>query len=239
MPISQHETRQQPAADDPAARILAQWAPVIEDMVAACGDEATEAVESSERLEPFLQQMGEVDDWRALVAVLRRMLAGERDEAALVEGLDATDHLIVDAVLERLALTPPLPRAGEEPEAGATSPLPHSAVGEGPGAGATSPLPHSAVGEGPGVRAPQAQQVTLDELLALVARACQPDERDLNAQMYVSARRMAEAEAAPAWQRALGNVLMAILDGERDPDLAALPEALADKVRAVLRAVGV
>ncbi len=210
MSISQSDPEHRPAAVDPIARILDQWEPVIEDMATACGDDGAEAGAARARLEPFLQQIGEEDDWRALVAALRRILAGERDESALVWELDATDHLIVDAVLERLALTQPLPRAGEEPEGGAE---------------------YSARAED---SEPQTEQITLDEFLALVARACQPDERDLNAQMYVSARRMAEAEDAPAWQHALGDVLMSILDGQREPDLAALPEALADKVRAIV-----
>jgi len=181
---------------DPAARVLAQWAPVIDDLVAA-GDAADPAAaEARQRMEPLMRELDQADEWRALVAVLRRILAGERDEAALVQGLDATDHLIVDAVLERLG-------GGEQGRAGE-----------------------------PG-RPAQAQQVTLDELLALVARARAPEERDLNAQMYLSARRMAEAEAAPGWQRALGAALMAVLDGEPEPDLSALPGPVADKVRRI------
>jgi len=191
MPTPGNESENPSSEDDPIARMLADWAPVIEDMAAACSDDEAQAGAARARLAPFLQQMGQTEDWRALVEALRRILAGERDEESLVWDLDAMDHLIVDAVLERLGAGP------EEDDE------------------------------------PTTEHVTLDELLALVAQACQPDERDLNAQMYVSARRMAEAKGAPVWQGALGRVLMAVLDGERDVDLSALPEALAEKVRAI------
>jgi hypothetical protein len=41
-------------------------------------------------------------DWAALVAVLRRILAGERDES-LLDGLDPIDTAIAGETLTRLA----------------------------------------------------------------------------------------------------------------------------------------
>jgi hypothetical protein len=55
--------------------------------------------------------MGETDDWRGLVAVLRRIMDGERHPAALLPGLDPTDTLIAGEVLRGLDVetgTPPL-----------------------------------------------------------------------------------------------------------------------------------
>ena len=46
------------APDDPVARVLADWAPVIDDMAAACGADEAEAGAARERLEPLLQQIG-------------------------------------------------------------------------------------------------------------------------------------------------------------------------------------
>ena len=104
---------------EPIARIHQQWAPVIQAVVAACGGNTQAAAQ----LEPLLAQLSTQDDWRRLVAALRRILAGERDPAALLPGLDPTDLLIASDVLHGLGVD-------------IASPPPH--LGEGPGEGAMS-----------------------------------------------------------------------------------------------------
>jgi len=98
-PAPQAEEGQEEAA---LAAILQQWAPVIAAVVAACRGNQDAAAQ----LQPFLGKMAQQDDWRALSAVLRRILAGERDPNALLPGLDATDMLIVAAVLQTLGAPP-------------------------------------------------------------------------------------------------------------------------------------
>jgi hypothetical protein len=71
---------------------------VIEAAVAAAGGDQDIASE----LEPTFDEYGATADWAALVAVLRRIIAGERD-TALLDGLDAIDTAIAQAVLTRLA----------------------------------------------------------------------------------------------------------------------------------------
>src|SRR5205814_1607389 len=80
-----------PAAPNPAtpqpsdasaaiARIRQQWAPIVDAIIAACrGDAAAGA-----QVAPLLGQLEQQDDWRALAAVLRRILVGERDTDALL-----------------------------------------------------------------------------------------------------------------------------------------------------------
>jgi tetratricopeptide (TPR) repeat protein len=74
-----------------------QWEPMIEAIVAACKGNQ----EAAQKLEPVLQKFGETNDWRNLVAVLRRLLASERGPQ-LTEGLDRTDTAIVQKILAQL-----------------------------------------------------------------------------------------------------------------------------------------
>ncbi len=85
-------------------QIREQWGAVIENMVAACSGNA----EALAQLAPFLNQMAQKEDWRGLVGVLRRILAGEREPLTLLRGLDDTDTLIVGDVLRGLGLDVPL-----------------------------------------------------------------------------------------------------------------------------------
>lgn len=90
------------------ARIRQQWGDVIQAVVAACqGD-----TDAATQLAPFLDEMSQKDDWRALVAVLRRILTGERDPVALLPGLDDTDVVIAGDALRGLGVDVPL--AGQE-----------------------------------------------------------------------------------------------------------------------------
>jgi hypothetical protein len=77
---------------------LEEWAPVIDAVVAAAGGDQTAAGE----LAPVLDQLGARADWAALVAVLRRILDGERGDT-LLDGLDEVDTAIAAEVLTRLA----------------------------------------------------------------------------------------------------------------------------------------
>ena len=84
--------------DDNIARNLAAWAPYIAAVAAACrGDQ-----DAAAKLGPFLGKQAEQPDWAALVAVLRRILDGERGEA-LLDGLDTIDTAIARETLSRLA----------------------------------------------------------------------------------------------------------------------------------------
>jgi hypothetical protein len=66
-------------------------------MIAACkGDQ-----QAARALEPILQKYAETEDWRNLVAVLRRLLAGERSPQ-LTAGLDRTDTANVQKILAQL-----------------------------------------------------------------------------------------------------------------------------------------
>jgi hypothetical protein len=78
------------------------WSPIITAVAAAA--RGAQAIQPG--LSQLLDQLAETSDWSALAAVLRRILAGERDPDRLTEGLDAldaTDAAIVEQVLTRLA----------------------------------------------------------------------------------------------------------------------------------------
>jgi uncharacterized membrane-anchored protein len=55
--------------------------------------------DAAERLAPDLAQLAETQDWAALAAAIRRVLDGERDEASLLDGLDAIDTAILGQIL--------------------------------------------------------------------------------------------------------------------------------------------
>jgi tetratricopeptide (TPR) repeat protein len=92
--------------EDRVARVREQWAPVVGAVAAACRGNADAAAQVA----PFLEQLAGQEDWRALAAVLRRILAGERDPQALLPGLDDVDTLIAGDVLRELGVAiSPLP----------------------------------------------------------------------------------------------------------------------------------
>lgn len=95
-------------------RIREQWDDVVHAVVAACQGDADAAAQ----LAPFLDEMSKKDDWRALVAVLRRILVGERDPMALLPGLDDTDIIVAGDVLRGLGVEVPLAGQGEEDDGG-------------------------------------------------------------------------------------------------------------------------
>ena len=193
-------------AGDAVARIRQQWAQVVAAVVDVCRGNA-DAVRA---VAPFLEQLAGQDDWRALAAVLRRILAGERD-ATLLNGLDATDRVIVGDILAALG---------------------------GQGASDKDHAEGAQSGEsGDGDQEPEdePQGMTLDDLLGLVATACSPGApAGLGEQLFGLTRGLSSDSRMPAEIRGLGRVLNAVLAGKRDPDLSALPPELADKVRAML-----
>jgi tetratricopeptide (TPR) repeat protein len=76
---------------------LQQWEPyVAATAAAAAGDAAADA-----GLAPALDKIAENQDWAALVAVLRRIIGGDRGKD-LLEGLDPVDTAIAAEVLARL-----------------------------------------------------------------------------------------------------------------------------------------
>ncbi len=80
------------------AALLREWEPVIAAIAAAC-----QACQQPPReLAEFLDEQANQPDWAALVAVLRRLLAGERDRSALLTGLDPIDTAIARETLRRL-----------------------------------------------------------------------------------------------------------------------------------------
>lgn len=88
-----------------ATAALTRWEPVI----AAVVDAATSGHTRPE-LADFLDELGATTDattnWAALVAALRRVLAGDRDREQLLAGLDEVDTAILTAVLDRLLTSP-------------------------------------------------------------------------------------------------------------------------------------
>ena len=84
---------------------LEEWEPRIAALVAAVGGEEVAAA----AINRSLDQIADDKNWSALVHVLRRILAGDRDREQLTAGLDAIGTAIVeralDAITGRIQLT--------------------------------------------------------------------------------------------------------------------------------------
>ena len=80
-------------------RIMQAWEPVIAAIAAACkpGQQPTPG------LRQFLDEQAKEPDWATLIPVLRRILAGDRDEASLLNCLDPVDTAIARETLSRVA----------------------------------------------------------------------------------------------------------------------------------------
>jgi tetratricopeptide (TPR) repeat protein len=181
-----------------AAHAIRNWQPVIVNIVELCRANA----QPEGDLAAFLDQMGNTNDWRNAVAVIRRILAGERDIEKLRGELDSTDFVIVHTILAQLGGAVPTPAA----------PAP---------AQQSQPQPEA-----------QQEGITLEQLFDLVAQACQPDApAGLAAQLHAVTQGLATDAGMPAEVRALGRALNAVLSGDRAPDLTALPPQLAGAVR--------
>ena len=93
-----------PAAD--MARWLARWDPVTSGLAAAAhGD-----TEAAAAVREYLGQFQDSNGWKALAAVLQRILDGERGQD-LAAGLDQTDIAIITRTLQVLAGKASLPAA--------------------------------------------------------------------------------------------------------------------------------
>jgi hypothetical protein len=79
-------------------------------VLAAIAAAAQGRADAAAQLEDYFTQLTQAQpQWRALVAALRRILAGERDPQALLPGLDPVDTLIVR---DALAALEPAPAGG-------------------------------------------------------------------------------------------------------------------------------
>lgn len=77
---------------------MEQWQPVITAIAAACQPGQA----APQELLGFLNEQATSRSWSALVAVLRRILAGERAEPDLLTGLDEIDAAVVRETLSRI-----------------------------------------------------------------------------------------------------------------------------------------
>jgi hypothetical protein len=112
--MTDHRQKDQsdPSLQDEVAQAIAgvreQWGAIVNAIVAACNGNQSAATQ----LAPFLDEMEQKEEWRALIDVLRRILAGERDALDLLRGLDETDTLVAGDVLRGLGVDVPL--AGQD-----------------------------------------------------------------------------------------------------------------------------
>jgi tetratricopeptide (TPR) repeat protein len=184
-----------------------KWEPVIQAVVAVCNGDT----QVMQQLEPFFQRMETTDDWRNLIPVIRRILAGERG-IELTEGLDRTDAAIVRRILGLLA--------GEERPPPQPSPL----QGEG-----AAPSPFEGEGRGEG----QSEGLSLEQLLNLVIAGVKGDAQAGQA-AYQFAQALQQPGAPPELQ-AIGKGLQRVLEGLRGEEaVAGLPDQAAEIVRLVL-----
>lgn len=87
------------AAETPNADAIRQeWDQVIQTVIAVFRGNQS----ATFHLAPFLDLLEQQVEWQPLAIVLRHLLAGERDPAVLLPGLDATSTLIVTAILDSL-----------------------------------------------------------------------------------------------------------------------------------------
>ncbi|MBI5296909.1 MAG: tetratricopeptide repeat protein [Chloroflexi bacterium] len=177
-----------------------KWNPIIAEVVKTCRNET----ELSPELNQFLDEQAKTDDWRNLIAVIRRVLSGERG-MDLLDGLDQVDSAIIRRILHAFS--------------DATADGGQQTVENGP-----SSTVH-------GQAQQQEQGVTLPQLLELVERAARGDQQ-LGGQLFNAFQGMARADD-PA-MRALGNVLLRVLVGDHNPDLSALPDEVASLLRGML-----
>ena len=87
-----------PDSDPDIATYLREWEPMIAAVAAAGQADQQPPPELAE----FLNEGAKLPDWSALVAVLRRILAGERDQSALLADLDPVHTAIASETLRRL-----------------------------------------------------------------------------------------------------------------------------------------
>ena len=89
-------------------QVREQWDGVIQTVIATCNGNQN----AVQQLEPFLNEMEQKEEWRALIGVLRRIVAGERDALELLRGLDETDTIVAGDALRGLGVDVPI--AGQD-----------------------------------------------------------------------------------------------------------------------------
>jgi tetratricopeptide (TPR) repeat protein len=160
--------------------------------------------EARQAVEQMCDKLAETNDWKNMAVVIRRILNGERG-LELLEGIDHTDAYIVKRILQALN--------GERTADG--------------GPQTEENRPRSRVNGQP----QQEQAITISQLLDMVERAANGDQQ-LGGQLFTAFQQMARAE--DPLLSALGNVLLRVLIGERNPNLDGLPDDLASAVRGLL-----
>lgn len=182
------------------AQVREQWGGVNQNIVAACEGNAQAAAQ----LARFFDLMEQKDEWGALIGVLRRIVAGERDPLVLLRGLDDTDTLIAGDALRALGVDIPTP-----------NPSP-SKTGEGE---------HDDDGKMISL------EEFLQQVVRACKSDAPPG---LTEQMQTATRGMATQPGLQPELRELGRVLNQIVSGERNPDLSALHPQLAERVEQIL-----
>jgi tetratricopeptide (TPR) repeat protein len=192
-------------AGDQAVR---KWEPEIQSVVAICNGDT----QAAQQLEPFLQKMEQTDDWRNLVPVIRRILAGERG-IELTEGLDRTDAAIVRRILGLL----------QEPSSPALLPVREK--------GDDTPSPQ---GDAEGGRDEGQSGISLEDILNLVVAGARGDAQ-AGGQAYQIAQALQQPGAPPEYA-SLGKGFQRVLEGLRGEEaVQGLPEEAAEVIRLVLQ----
>lgn len=89
-------------------QVREQWGGVIQTVIATCNGNQN----AVQQLDPFLNKMEQKEEWRALIGVLRRIVAGERDALELLRGLDETDTIVAGDILRGVGVDVPI--AGQD-----------------------------------------------------------------------------------------------------------------------------
>lgn len=190
-----------------ASHQLPSWAPPFINAVAAAVQGNAQA---RREVEQFLSQMRESTDWRNLSPIVERILVGDTNADELTDGLDHYDAYIIRSILAQLD-------------------------GSVTAASTQSPPPSGTDAAQPKASGQQQTGITLDQLVQLVGAACMPGaSAGLAEQMHALTRQLATDSQMPPEVQAFGRILNAILSGERNPDLTALPQQLAQPVQALL-----
>ncbi len=80
------------------AQIVAEWRPIILTVAAACLDVG----QARQDIDGFLPQLETQPQWARLAHRMRLLLAGDRNRERLLSQLDATDTVVMSAILHSL-----------------------------------------------------------------------------------------------------------------------------------------
>lgn len=89
----------EPGDEERIERIFAEWRPVILTAAAA----ALDVPQARQDVEGFLPQLEQQAEWSGLAGRIRLLLAGDQRPERLLAGLDATDTVVMSAILQALA----------------------------------------------------------------------------------------------------------------------------------------